>query len=88
MRFIQQGEVAGSSAGNAHTTVALGADHGGYALKRASSNIWNSSGNRCGFWGPRAGTFGLSDYAQAVAQNVALRKADFGRASFVLPVWA
>src|SRR5206468_12795792 len=33
LRFIQQGEIAGGVASSRHATVALGADHGGYALK-------------------------------------------------------
>src|SRR5437762_11953180 len=35
LRFIQQGEIAGGVASSRHATVALGADHGGYALKES-----------------------------------------------------
>src|SRR6266700_5410834 len=77
MRFIQQGEVAGSSAGNAHTTVALGADHGGFALKESLKQHLEQLGVTVADFGARSPEpSDYPDYALAVAQNIALRKAD------------
>src|SRR5438309_422297 len=79
LRFIAQGEGAGSPAGNKLATIALGADHGGYELKEALKQHLEKRGVSVADFGTRSKEVDdYPDYAQAVAQSVALRKAEFG----------
>ena len=77
--FIEQGEAGAGQGGARAATVAIGADHSGYELKEALKQHLEKRGLSVADFG--AGTGEASDYpdyAQAVAQSVALHKADFG----------
>jgi RpiB/LacA/LacB family sugar-phosphate isomerase len=81
VRFIEQGEgVAGIPAGASRAaTVALGADHAGYELKESLKRFLAQRGVSVTDFG--ANSDQASDYpefAQAVGQSVAQRKAHFG----------
>ena len=67
-------------AGARPATVAIGADHGGYELKEALKQHLEKRGVSVADFGGelRAKPSDYPDYAQAVAQSVAPRKAEFG----------
>ena len=79
LRFIEQGEGGGSPTGHKLATVALGADHGGFELKEVLKQHLEKRGVSVADFGTRSkAADDYPDYAQAVAQSVALRKAEFG----------
>ena len=77
LQFIEPAGPAGGP-----TTVALGADHGGYELKKALKQHLEERGVSVTDFGAGSSESSESsdypDYAQAVAQSVASRKAQFG----------
>jgi RpiB/LacA/LacB family sugar-phosphate isomerase len=79
LRFIEQGDAAGALAGNKSGIIAIGADHGGFQLKESIKQHLERRGVQVADFGARsAEAADYPDYAQAVAQTVALRKAEFG----------
>lgn len=67
------------SSGHSHKTVALGADHGGFAMKEMVKNHLQSQGHRvidCGTTGTEAVDY--PDFAEAVAQKVSSKEACCG----------
>jgi glycine hydroxymethyltransferase len=79
LRFLEQGEPIGGVGRAAGGTIAIGADHGGYDLKEALKNHLASRGVSVTDFGARSKeSSDYPDYAQAVAQTVATRKAEFG----------
>ncbi len=82
VRYLTRGEVV--AAGRATTarqwTVALGADHGGYALKESLKQYLQEKGISFGDLGAHTHepSDDYPDYAQAVAQAVAQQRAQFG----------
>ena len=79
LRFIEQGEGIAAPAGDKLATIALGADHGGFELKEALKQHLQKRGVSVADFGTRSrDADDYPDYAQAVAQSVALRKAEFG----------
>ena len=81
LRFIEQSEAAGGwrPAAPATATVAIGADHGGYKLKELLKQHLQARGiSVADFGATRRNPMDYPDYAQAVAQSVAPRKAEFG----------
>jgi RpiB/LacA/LacB family sugar-phosphate isomerase len=78
LRFIEQGEVkAGSGAQKA--TIVIGADHGGYELKEMLRHHLEERGLSVADAGATTGEpSDYPDYARAVADSVAARKAEFG----------
>jgi glycine hydroxymethyltransferase len=82
LRFIDQGEVAATNeraeAGPV-VTFALGADHGGYELKEAVKAHLRAEGVSTTDLGTHSSEpSDYPDYAQAVAEAVIARKAEFG----------
>jgi glycine hydroxymethyltransferase len=78
LRFIEQGE-PGMGQKYAPGTIAIGADHGGFELKEALKEHLVKRGVSVADFGTRTReSADYPDYAQAVAQTVALRRADFG----------
>src|SRR3989440_4381752 len=79
LRFLQQGEAADTLSGAKNATVALGADHGGYALKEGLKQHLETRGLSVSDLGARSNQpSDFPDYAEAVARSVSLRKAEFG----------
>jgi RpiB/LacA/LacB family sugar-phosphate isomerase len=77
LRFIQQDENAGAV--HKVATIALGADHGGYQLKEVLKQHLEENGVSVADFGTRSNQpADYPDFAQAVAQSVASRKAEFG----------
>ena len=79
LRFIEQRQLtSGPSAGQV-ATVALGADHGGFALKEALKQHLEKRGVSVADFGARSvEPSDYTDFAHAVAQSVAHRRAEFG----------
>jgi len=78
LRFIEQGEPT-MAQNHPPGTIAIGADHGGFALKEALKQHLVKRGVSVADFGTRSReSTDYPDYAQAVAQTVALRRADFG----------
>jgi RpiB/LacA/LacB family sugar-phosphate isomerase len=79
IRFIEQDAGGGAPPGNKLATVALGADHGGFELKEVLKQHLEKRGVTVADFGTRSREADdYPDYAQAVAQSVALRKTEFG----------
>jgi len=80
LRFIDQRQVPSGPGVAAKTaTVALGADHGGYELKEALRQHLDKRGIGVADFGAKsAEPCDYTDFAHAVAQSVAQRRAEFG----------
>ncbi len=79
LSFIQKGELADSDKKRRYTTVALGADHGGFALKQHVKQHLEEQGLSVSDFGARSGAAtDYPDYARAVAESVATRESDYG----------
>jgi glycine hydroxymethyltransferase len=81
LRFVEQGDLAAGQPGVSATTttVALGADHGGYELKEALKRHLQERRVSVNDFGTHSTeSTDYPDYAQAVAQAVTSRKAGFG----------
>ncbi len=77
LRFIEREETHAMVGAGA--TVALGADHGGFDLKQGLKQHLEQNGISLVDFGPGSDApVDYPDYAQAVAQNVALRRSQFG----------
>jgi glycine hydroxymethyltransferase len=77
--FIEQGHTGAGQGGGRSATIAIGADHGGYALKEALKQHLEKRGVSVADFGATGGeSSDYPDYAQAVAQSVAHQKAQFG----------
>jgi glycine hydroxymethyltransferase len=79
IRFLERG--APEPAGTAHnsSTIAIGADHGGFDLKeRLKQHLENRGVSVADFGARSKESSDYPDYAQAVALTVAQRKAQFG----------
>src|SRR5262245_48821242 len=77
--FVEQGEATRTMTGSRAATIAIGADNGGYDLKESIKEHLERRGVNVADFGARSKEAADSpDYAQAVAQTVALRKAEFG----------
>ena len=79
LRFIEQGEGGAGGQAGKFAAVAIGADHAGYDLKESLKKFLEQRGLSVADFG--AATREPSDYpdfAQAVGQSVANRKAQFG----------
>ncbi|HSU55079.1 MAG TPA: ribose 5-phosphate isomerase B, partial [Candidatus Dormibacteraeota bacterium] len=78
LRFIEQGQTA-TGAQQGSGVIAIGADHGGYELKEALKEHLARRGVNVADFGTRSReSTDYPDYAQAVAETVALHRADFG----------
>jgi RpiB/LacA/LacB family sugar-phosphate isomerase len=78
LRFIEQGEST-ALAGNKTVAVAIGADHAGYDLKEALKKfLLQRSLSVADFGTSSRDSTDYPDFAQAVGQSVANRKAQFG----------
>ncbi|MEI8044282.1 MAG: ribose 5-phosphate isomerase B [Verrucomicrobiota bacterium] len=74
LRFIDKGGDAG-----AQGAVAIGADHGGYELKKAlKAHLEQAGVSVADFGANSAESCDYPDYAQAVAESVAAGKSEFG----------
>ncbi len=79
LRFLDQGEAAAVLPGPKVATFALGADHAGFQLKQALKEHLEKRGATVADFGASSSqTSDYPDYAQVVAESVALRKAEFG----------
>ncbi|SPE62892.1 Sugar-phosphate isomerase, RpiB/LacA/LacB family [Verrucomicrobia bacterium] len=79
LRFLEPSSAAALRPEGPPTTIALGADHGGYALKEALKLQLEQRGvSVADFGAPSNEPADYPDYAQAVAQSVAQRHAQFG----------
>jgi RpiB/LacA/LacB family sugar-phosphate isomerase len=79
LRFIEPAETPGALPGARTATVAIASDHAGYELKEILKLHLEKRGLSVTDYGvPSPDPADYSDYAQAVAQAVALHKADFG----------
>jgi RpiB/LacA/LacB family sugar-phosphate isomerase len=79
LRFLGQGEAAGRGPSAKLWTVALGSDHGGFELKESLKRHLEGRGASLTDFGARTHEAAdYPDYAQPVAQSVALHKAEFG----------
>src|SRR6266478_370003 len=79
LRFVEQGEPGSFDQKHAPGTIAIGADHGGFELKEALKEHLVRRGVSVADFGTRTReSTDYPDYAQAVAQTVALRRAEFG----------
>jgi RpiB/LacA/LacB family sugar-phosphate isomerase len=80
LRFIEQGDgVAGGLPGSRTATVAIGADHVGYELKESLKKYLAQRGVSVADFGTNSTEAAdYPDFAQAVGQAVANRKAQFG----------
>jgi RpiB/LacA/LacB family sugar-phosphate isomerase len=79
LRFIEKGQPAVGAAGTQPVTFALGADHAGFELKEALKEHLRKhdvSVSDFGTYSKEAVDY--TDYAQAVANSVARRQAEFG----------
>lgn len=78
LRFIEQGPARLAVGGKA-VSVAIGADHAGFALKEEVRQHLNRSGITFADFGTGSpDSCDYTDFAQAVAESVAHRQADFG----------
>jgi RpiB/LacA/LacB family sugar-phosphate isomerase len=78
-RFIEQQSAPALQAAGPKTSVALGADHAGFELKEAVKRHLEGRGLRVTDFGANsAEPVDYPDFAQAVAQSVAGRQAQFG----------
>src|SRR5436309_7460818 len=74
LRFLEQGEVAASLPSHKLATIAIGADQGGYELKEALREHLEKRGLSVADFGASPNEASdFPEYAQAVAQTVALR---------------
>ena len=80
LRFIEQGDEApGALPGGRPAAVAIGADHAGFELKEALKQFLTQHGVSVADFGASSGEASdYPDFAQAVGQSVAQRKAHFG----------
>ena len=79
LHFIEQGEAVAVLPGHRLATIAIGADHGGFDLKESLKEHLERRGVSVADFGARSrDAADYPDYAQVVAQTVALRKAEFG----------
>jgi RpiB/LacA/LacB family sugar-phosphate isomerase len=79
LRFLEAGETAGAQPAAKTATVAIGADHAGFKLKELLKAHLQEHGISVADYGTRSEEpVDYPDYALAVAQSVALRKAEFG----------
>jgi RpiB/LacA/LacB family sugar-phosphate isomerase len=80
LRFIEQNEGAPSTpAGSRSAAVAIGSDHAGYELKEYLKKFLAQRGVSVADFGTNSDeSSDYPDFAQAVGQNVAQRKAHFG----------
>jgi RpiB/LacA/LacB family sugar-phosphate isomerase len=79
LHFIEQGEAVAVLPGHRLATIAIGADHGGFDLKESLKEHLERRGVSVADFGARSRDVAdYPDYAQVVAQTVALRKAEFG----------
>ena len=80
LRFIEQGDEApGALPGGRPAAVAIGADHAGFELKEALKQFLTQHGVSVADFGASSGeSSDYPDFAQAVGQSVAQRKAHFG----------
>lgn len=78
MRFIEQEQPPGGRP-QGRVTVALGADHGGFALKEAlKQHLESNHVSLADFGTQSAEPSDYTDFAQAVAQSVMQHRAEFG----------
>jgi RpiB/LacA/LacB family sugar-phosphate isomerase len=79
LKFIEQTPGAGAPPGSPPVMVAIGSDHGGYALKEALKRHLENQGVSLADYGARTQeSSDYPEYALAVARGVAQRKAEFG----------
>jgi RpiB/LacA/LacB family sugar-phosphate isomerase len=79
LKYVDQAPAPGTLPEGKLATIALGADHGGYALKEALKAQLEERGLSVADFGTSSREpADYPDYAQAVAQSVARRQAEFG----------
>jgi len=79
LRFLQAAPEGGELVPSRLATIALGADHGGHDLREALKRHLENRGVSVADFGTGSKeTAGFPDYAHAVAQTVALRRAEIG----------
>ncbi len=79
LRFVERGQPLGADKAGKPVTLALGADHAGFELKEALKAHFQQAGVSATDYGTNSKEpADYTDYAQAVAQAVALGKAEFG----------
>lgn len=79
LRFIQPGEPKAGSDAPSQVTLALGSDHGGFELKESLKKHFEKLGYSVADHGTNSTeSCDYTDFAQAVGQSVAQRKAQFG----------
>jgi glycine hydroxymethyltransferase len=82
LRFIEQGETSlmvKAAAGGRTATVAIGADHGGFELKETLKKHLQDRGVSLTDFGTHSKeSTDYPDYAQIVAEQVSMHKADYG----------
>jgi RpiB/LacA/LacB family sugar-phosphate isomerase len=79
LRFLEAGETAGAQPVAKTATVAIGSDHAGFKLKELLKEHLQQRGISVADYGTHSEEpVDYPDYAFAVAQGVALRKAEFG----------
>ncbi len=79
LRFLEAGETAGAQPAAKTATVAIGSDHVGFKLKELLKQHLQERGISVADYGTRSEEqVDYPDYASAVGQSVALRKAEFG----------
>jgi glycine hydroxymethyltransferase len=79
LRFVERGQTVGVNSLGKPVTIALGADHAGYELKEALKAYLQQAGVSAVDFGTHSEeSTDYTDYAQTVAQAVALGKAEFG----------
>jgi RpiB/LacA/LacB family sugar-phosphate isomerase len=77
--YLERGTPETAGAGHNSSTIAIGADHGGFDLKETLKQHLESRGVSVADFGARSKeSSDYPDYAQAVALTVAQRKAQFG----------
>jgi glycine hydroxymethyltransferase len=79
IRFLERGAPEHAGAAHNSSTIAIGADHGGFDLKETLKEHLEKRGVSVSDFGARSKeSSDYPDYAQAVALTVAQRKAQFG----------
>ncbi|HET7625671.1 MAG TPA: RpiB/LacA/LacB family sugar-phosphate isomerase, partial [Verrucomicrobiae bacterium] len=79
LRFIEHNDPSAAAAGGKITSVAIGADHGGFELKESLKKYLEERGlNVTDFGAHSAEATDYPDFAQAVSQNVINHKAQLG----------
>src|SRR6266850_1489109 len=79
IRFLERGAPEPAGPGHNSSTIAIGADHGGFDLKETLKQHLEKRGVSVADFGARSKeSSDYPDYAQAVALTVAQRKAQFG----------